>query len=401
MTLRETLQTMKAKNSEKNFNIMVEGMRRRADKGMIDGVSSKDIDEILREMALAESQPQSITEKEELIGLIAEVGQAINDHGYLAEDYELSDEEMNKLALYEFYAGLDEILFEDMYEFKNKVRDYAEENPGKFGKQMAGVGAAAGAVGGGVLAADYARRAAEKAAYIKQNSTVFQKAAGAAGRRGLGSMVDSGKTAKELAREYDAANPSLLRKAGQGIVKGANAIGGFMKANPMVGAGLAGVGLAAGAAGLAALIRRRRRRQAASLREDENKVLVFNKNTLNTVKEIISDFPKDLLEAFYNESNDVIRELMLDVTNYTMSIQENTTLTEAVTYIDNNGILKTTSAKEYVANMHKYDSSTSLEKFDLKKRKNRKYSLLDEDLDSFKKLSEMSLEEILAEAEKL
>lgn len=67
-------------------------------------------------------------------------------------------------------------------------------------------------------------------------------------------------------------------------------------------------------------------------------------------------------------------------------------LDEAVTFIDNAGNLKTTSTEDYVKDQHEYHTETNnLEPYDKKKRKNKDYKLISENLD-------MSLEEILNEA---
>lgn len=380
MTLVETLKTMKEKNSEQNFNIMVEGMRRRADKGMIPGVSSKDIDNCLREMEEAEMRPQSLNEKEEIISLIADLDNAINKYGYLAEDYEVSDDEMNTIALSEFYLKLSEVFNEDIAGFKTKRRDWAEENPMEHGRAMAGAGAVGGIAAGGFVGANYARRAAERAAYIKN-------------------YASTGKTAAELAKEYSTANPGLLKKAGSGIVKAGKALGSFAKANPLAAGIIGGVTAGAvGGLGLLAAIRRARRKRQSALREGLETFYIFNEDVLKEANEITKDFPLDLLEAIFNESNELIQYLINDVYLYNSNNTSNS-LNEAVTYINNNGELKTKSAKEYVEDMHKYNLSTEMEKLDLKKRKTRKYSLLDENLENIKPLSEMTLEEILAEAD--
>lgn len=51
-------------------------------------------------------------------------------------------------------------------------------------------------------------------------------------------------------------------------------------------------------------------------------------------------------------------------------------LNEAVTFVDNAGNVKTTSAEEYNKQMHEYDTETEIEKY--KKSNKKKYKLLDE-----------------------
>lgn len=68
-------------------------------------------------------------------------------------------------------------------------------------------------------------------------------------------------------------------------------------------------------------------------------------------------------------------------------------LTEAVTFIDNAGNLKTMTTPDYVKDMHEYHTEIQIEKY--KKKKKIDYKLLSEA--EFKKLSEMTIDEILAE----
>lgn len=81
-----------------------------------------------------------------------------------------------------------------------------------------------------------------------------------------------------------------------------------------------------------------------------------------------------------------------------MSEVENQILDEAVTFIDNAGNLKTMSTPDYVKDQHEYHTETQIAKYE-KKKKKRDYKLISEeiDIDNIKKLSEMSLEDILNE----
>lgn len=74
-------------------------------------------------------------------------------------------------------------------------------------------------------------------------------------------------------------------------------------------------------------------------------------------------------------------------------------LDESVTFIDNAGNLKTMSTEDYVKDQHEYHTETQIANFDKKKRKKIDYKLISES--EFKKLSEMSIEEILNEADNL
>lgn len=73
-------------------------------------------------------------------------------------------------------------------------------------------------------------------------------------------------------------------------------------------------------------------------------------------------------------------------------------LNEAVTFIDNAGNLKTMKTEDYVKDQHEYNTKTSIEPYDKKKRKIIDYKLISEsDLNEF---LTMSLDEILNEATK-
>lgn len=389
MTLRETLEKLRENTQDDaKFEALIEGMKRRADKGMIPGVSSKNITECLSEIEKEKTRPESLSEKEELISMIAELNEACNKYSYLSEEYEIDDETMNNIALYEFYEKLNEVygdsLGDKWHDYKNSVKDWAEENPGK----AAGVGAGVGAVGTAAATTpfivDATKRSALRSKYIEDSL-----------RNG------SKLTSSELASEFNAANPSLLKRIGSKLAVGSGKVVNWFSAHPYLGAGLAGAAAVGVGSLLALAIRKARRKRQAMLKENLENIIIFNEETLFEIREILNDVPDTILESIIYNSNELVQELIFEAYEFSAPISESETLTEAVTYINNCGELKTKSAVEYVADMHKYDGREPIKKYDKKTLKKREYKLLDENLDSFKKLSEMSLEEILAEAEKL
>lgn len=382
MTLRETLEKMKSETKSENFNIMVESMRRRARKGMIPNVSEKDIDQCLREMEEETAVPQSILEKEEMIALIADLENACNKYNYLTEDAEISDEDFNSIALHEFYSKANTILKEtlkDRYEeLKDKRAAWKEENPEEHAKQNLAIGAGVGAAAATPFVADISRRHT-----LRQNF--------------IDNAFKNGSTASraELASQFNKANPSMLKNIGGKIVSGAGKAASWLAARPLLGAGLVGAGAVAAGSLLALAIKRARQRRERMLREEDGKAILFNSEILKETQDILNTLPDSFIDILLAESNELVQELIFEA--YEFENSEN--LNEAVSYIDNNGELKVTSTDYYVKHMSDYSVSTEMEKFDIKKRKNRTYKMINEDIDSFKKLSEMSLEDILSEVD--
>lgn len=88
MNLLETLKRMKETMGE-NFYPSVEAMRRRANKGLIEGVKSEDIDNVLEDLESKESIEKDLDESAELTKLISETQECINKFNY--EDNKLNE----------------------------------------------------------------------------------------------------------------------------------------------------------------------------------------------------------------------------------------------------------------------------------------------------------------------
>ena len=392
MTLRETLEKMKSTcKTEQAFEASVEGMKRRAQKGLLEGISVSDIDVCLKEMDVINEQPTIINEKEEIIGLIAELDRACEKYGYLAEDYEISDEEFEKISLKEFYSVFDKILFEGemadkYYDYKERRDMWREENPGKHGAYSAAAGAGAGVVAASPFLIDTSRRHALRSKYIEDSL-----------RNG------STQTAAELRKQFNAENPSLLVKAGKKIAQGGGTVGKWFAAHPYLGAGLAGAAAVGAGSLLALAIKKARRRRQANLKEGLSENKIFSRGILESINDLLSDIPDNILEyAIYN-SNELVQEMIFEACELTEIVNESKVLNEAVTFVDGNGQVKTTSVENYRKTISSPTEKQSFElpKYEKNRLKKREYKLLDENLENYKKLSEMSIEEILAEAEKL
>lgn len=78
MTLHEAIQSMKNNNSEERFSQLMEIMIRNAERGLIEGVTVKDI-----KAELGENIEEENHDFETLIPVIYELQEAINEFGYL------------------------------------------------------------------------------------------------------------------------------------------------------------------------------------------------------------------------------------------------------------------------------------------------------------------------------
>lgn len=354
MTLEETIRKMREKNNNEKFYPLIESMKRRAEKGLLENVTSYDIEKIVDQLGKENNELSSINIKEEIF----EINEAIEKFNYLdIDDY--SEELLEYLILQNFARDI-----ENINEAVDRIDNYADWNAEREKRRKIANGVAYG-VGGAGLAT--------------------------AGVTALGAAKGGVNTATSLG----------LKTIGSGIAKGATAaakgIGTFIKTQPLAaGIGLGGLGIAAGY-GIYRLIkhlrRKRRERQLSEgfLDESENLIL-FSSEFSSIIKEAISYLSTNEIEYLKENASDDTKELI------SMFHKETQTLDEAVTYIDNAGNLKTKSAVDYVKDMHYYDTETQIAKYE-KKKKKRDYKLISEeiDIDNIQKLSEMSLEDILNE----
>lgn len=312
----------KMKENEKNFYPLIEGMKRRADKGLIQGYTGKDIDDIVAK--IEKESTNDTKESNSLNQEIFEINEAIEKFDYLdVENY--SEDLLESIILFNFMS--------DVYRLDSTSLN---EGPIWDGIKKVGSSIAKGAV----TAWDGVKKAA-----------TF---------------------------------------VGDGIVKGAKAVGGFF-ANPYT---WGGAGLALGTVGAVSLIKHlRKKRKERNLTENISSDILFSTGFESTVKNILSQLSEAEISALKENCCEDTLEII------SMFPKESVVLGEAVTYIDNAGNLKTKLTADYVKDQHLYDTKTQIEKYEKNRKKKKDYKLISEsiDIDSIKKLSEMSIEDILSE----
>lgn len=191
MELLETLKQMEKIHGD-NFIPMVERMKRKADAGLLEGITRDDIDKELEKINSKSDIPESVGLMEEFIKNLYEVNEAIESYDTLDDD--ISEEELNEYALLEFYSYFinSDLLNEgERWErTKEKISDWADDHDLKnkaidTGKALAtqaavvGTGAAAYGVGDAIVRArhnagkEVAKNLGEKIARTKLGSKIF------------------------------------------------------------------------------------------------------------------------------------------------------------------------------------------------------------------------------------
>lgn len=424
MNLRETLQAMQEKNNERNFNIAVETMKRKADKGLLEGVSSADIE---RELSLLEKEKDlKIATEVNLNQEIFELSEAVDKFGYL--DIESwSEEDLQEAILYNFLGDvslLERRDYEDPDDDDERKRKLKKAGI-ITGASVAGAGLTAGTIKDAVTRGSVIKDKKIKDAYslainaakndpkniaLATDAASKHLAANAGDYLGATAVHNStlsslaapaGELAKVEAEKGAGTAFGLgMKEIGGKIASGASAVGGAIKngakaiwawgqANPfLAGLGVAGLGL-----GAAALIRHLyKKRQERMLTENLSDLILFDNDYALLISETIAYLSNDEINFLLENGSEDTKEII------SMFQNKKEVLDEAVTYIDNAGNLKTKSVIDYNKDMHEYHTETQIAKYE-KKKKKRDYKLISEeiDIDNIKKLSEMSLEDILNE----
>lgn len=456
MKLEETIKMMREKNDDNKFYPLIEGMKRRASKGLLEGITPDDIEAVVRRI---NNEEVSIEKEVSIIQEMFEINEAIEKFNYL--DIDSYDESLlEELIVDKFFYDIDlaenaSYLTEeeDDFDTEEEDRNAAKKKRKKIiNGTTAGIsaaGATAGLVAGtGALKLAKVKTAAEKAALA--NTAGIELAKSNASKNAVNSYLNQhlhGRTAEYIANKggeaaiRSAANAAgetaaagakdafvknatdtAAKNAGDSVWKaGARSIGSGLKnvgsamvapfkhlggaitnsmgwtsmaVNPLL-AGIGGGLAIAGGYGAYKLIKHlRKKRQEKALTEG----IYFNEDTLfsSEVKEVLKEAISLLSESEY----EYLKEYGCDDTKEILSMfrENNQMLEESVTFIDNAGNLKTTSTPDYVKSMHEYDTDTQIAKYE-KKKKRRDYKLISEeiDIDGIKKLSEMSFEDILNE----
>lgn len=223
MNLKETLQKIKDETPEQ-YRMSVSIIKRKAQKGLIEGYSPDDVDAIIDEI-----ESEDVVEKDEidntLTGLINELSEAVEKYDYLCEDEKpLTDNDIEMLSLYEFllqagysYGDILEEGYKDYDDYdeykmsreekqqrrkaKKKAKEkYKLDHPIKSkvetGAKIAG-GAAGAGIAGGLTANAILTHKKNKAAFAKYASE--QDAARAAGEKIFNTNVET--RAAELAKK--------------------------------------------------------------------------------------------------------------------------------------------------------------------------------------------------------
>ena len=389
MNLKETLQKIKNETPEQ-YRMSVSIIKRKAQKGLIEGYSPDDVDAIIDEI-----ESEDVVEKDEtdntLTGLINELSEAVEKYDYLCEDEKpLTDNDIEMLSLYEFLLqsgySYGDILeegykdYDDYQEYKmsreekqqrRKARkrakekyklDYPIKSKVETGAKIAG-GVAGAGVAGGLTAnaiitnkknkAALARYASEKDKLF--NTNVETRAAEIAKKlKDAESLKTGGEVSKfaeigieKAAKEQAAAELAgtkagliadripimqtpLASKIATGVGTAAKNVGKWLVAHPGVAALAGGAALVGGGILAAKLIKKIKERRARRLSEGIDSEFYFSEETLLNVTAELNDLTENEILALA-ESNELMDLLISEAINFTA--QE--ALNESVTNISN------------------------------------------------------------------
>ena len=389
MNLEQTIKQMREKNKDDaKFYPLIESMKRRAAKGLLEGVKPEDIDFVVN--TLKEDNNSNSRKPYSNLSLnqeLFELNEAISDYENL-DNY--SEEEVEQMIYEGFIGELNKYL----------LNEDDEGTAGRVGRAI-GTGVGAG-IGAGAAYGTYKLgtqrgwwpKISDKVKYAqtlgrdagaKIGATTLTPGKGFSsfGSQGFGGMK-AGFDAGKLAATSNGANGLI------GGISGAASAAPIATAATAIGGGLL---LGAGIYGAVKLIKwLRKKRQERQRSSFELQEFLFNPEFDSSFAYIVNNLTEEEIQVLKENACEDTIEII------NMFRGRGETLNESVTFIDNAGNLKTMLTPDYVKDMHEYNTDTEIAKYK-KKKKIIDYKLLSEEIDinSIKPLSEMSLEEILNE----